>query len=788
MTLIRRLILALALIAGITPSFAQVPPPVPALPDTERRTAYSIAGSTCACAVNFALYGDSTDYQNWIEVWLNGGRVSNTDPLSGWTLTSPSGLIANLARPISDAIVTFNIAQTGTVQIVGARRPRRVSQYSENTGVPARNLNQDLTDIVAQNRETWDKLNDVTGRAVVAPPGETLSPLPPLASRSNQNACFNGSGSLVPCASIGSTSIIAGTGVAFTGSSPLTINTNLSAGSGISISGTNPQVIAAVGAGLGQYATRAAAILATVPASVTSIFIEGYAAANDGGAGFYNRLASPPGTIKAWHFQSADGTWWQLAAGPVLPRQVGALLDGSTDDTIAMQAWLDYGGTFGVVSFGQAGTAVIPTGVLNLLSGETVDGGNVLTIKRTTNVVASLMDCNIANTTPQSNIIVRNTTFTTTAGFSGTGSNAIANSSQTFTVPAGLGLTVGAGNFVQVTANSSTGARVNYEIGTITAYSGTSLTVSVSTAVGTGTFSAWLIDVYPFNGDLVASNIGLRFTACNNIKVEHNTVTGRFYNAIDTRNGNDVIFTQNIVSGHVNRGLHMGAYLTGNSAANNQATFNRIDGQSFSQYGINTSASDSAVGIGYLIHGNRIVNTTFQGIIIGAGVTFSEISTNSVQMAFNSNGAAILAEGATGTGGFQSPSQLTITGNTIVLGAQGIFIADVLYSTISGNTINGAGVGILLSGATGADVAFNTITGNVIQGSVSHGLQLSAGAASGVTGHSIVGNTLIANGGWGIISNSNTSNNNYGGNVAIANTSGAYSIAGTGNVTTGGNL
>jgi hypothetical protein len=34
MTYIRRAILALALIAGIGPAFAQAPPPIPALPDT----------------------------------------------------------------------------------------------------------------------------------------------------------------------------------------------------------------------------------------------------------------------------------------------------------------------------------------------------------------------------------------------------------------------------------------------------------------------------------------------------------------------------------------------------------------------------------------------------------------------------------------------------------------------------------------------------------------------------------------------------------------------------------
>jgi len=78
--IVRRFILAFTLIAGLAPAFAQAPPPVPALPDTERRTTYSISGSSCACAVGFQLYGDGSDFWNWLEVYLNGTRVNFDDP------------------------------------------------------------------------------------------------------------------------------------------------------------------------------------------------------------------------------------------------------------------------------------------------------------------------------------------------------------------------------------------------------------------------------------------------------------------------------------------------------------------------------------------------------------------------------------------------------------------------------------------------------------------------------------------------------------------------------------
>ncbi|MBR1086453.1 hypothetical protein JQ621_03090 [Bradyrhizobium manausense] len=196
MIVLRRILFAAALLVSAIPAFAQAPSPVPALPDSERRTSYTISGTTCACNVNFALYGDSTDYQNWVEVFLNGVQVSYNDSTFGWTLTSPSGSLANLARPITDAIITFTNAQTGTVQIVGARRPRRTAQFTENRGVAARDFNQALTDIIAQNRETWDKISDVTGRSIVAVPGETLSVLPPAGTRASQLLGFDSGGNV----------------------------------------------------------------------------------------------------------------------------------------------------------------------------------------------------------------------------------------------------------------------------------------------------------------------------------------------------------------------------------------------------------------------------------------------------------------------------------------------------------------------------------------------------------------------------------------------------------------
>jgi hypothetical protein len=286
----RRLILAFALMAGLAPAFAQAPPPVPALPDAERRTSYSISGSTCACAVGFPLYGDNNDYANWLEVYINGVMV----PQSGnWTIASPTGSLATIPRPITDAVLTFNTAQTGTVQIVGARRPRRVAQFTEGRGVAARDFNQALNDLTAQNRETWDKTNDVTGRAVVAPPGETLGTLPPAANRANMGVCFDNNGKVAPCLSTGSTTFTAGNGISFSGVNPTTITNNIIGSSPITVTGTNPLTIACATCAI-ALPTRTAAAAMDLSA-FTSMRTAGYSAANDGGGASFQKVA--PGTV-----------------------------------------------------------------------------------------------------------------------------------------------------------------------------------------------------------------------------------------------------------------------------------------------------------------------------------------------------------------------------------------------------------------------------------------------------------------------------------------------------------
>lgn len=152
--------------------------PIPVLPDSERRTEYSPVASQGPFNVSFAIYGDSDDYSSWLEVWLDGVKLAAT---TDWTLSSPSGSLADLSRPITDAQVTLTAEATGTLEIVGTQRPRRTTQLTDGRPVTARDINRTVTELKAIAREFWDRMT----RTPSARPAETAGPLPLLADRKN---------------------------------------------------------------------------------------------------------------------------------------------------------------------------------------------------------------------------------------------------------------------------------------------------------------------------------------------------------------------------------------------------------------------------------------------------------------------------------------------------------------------------------------------------------------------------------------------------------------------------
>jgi hypothetical protein len=103
----------------------------------------------------------------------------------------------------------------------------------------------------------------------------------------------------------------------------------------------------ALGNEVHQYDTRALAIAATIPSGVQLTRLLGRTSAGDlGGPGaLHKKLGSAPGSVRSWHFQSADNAWWQLKEYSVNPRMFGAVGDGSTDDRAAVQDAIDFAST-----------------------------------------------------------------------------------------------------------------------------------------------------------------------------------------------------------------------------------------------------------------------------------------------------------------------------------------------------------------------------------------------------------------------------------------------------------
>lgn len=91
-----------------------------------------------------------------------------------------------------------------------------------------------------------------------------------------------------------------------------------------------------------DYDTVTDATAATIPSGQNMVRTGGYAAVGDGGGALYAKIATPA-PVKAWHFQSADGAYWELREDEPNELMLGAVATATNAvQTAAIQSMFDY--------------------------------------------------------------------------------------------------------------------------------------------------------------------------------------------------------------------------------------------------------------------------------------------------------------------------------------------------------------------------------------------------------------------------------------------------------------
>jgi hypothetical protein len=452
------------------------------------------------------------------------------------------------------------------------------------------------------------------------------------------------------------------------------------------------------------------------------------------------------------------------ATGTVYPSKYG-FISGMTDATTALQACFDAAATAGLMV--QLGNEVynIPTGTLTIPSGVTVQGIRNKSIIRRTSDTAAVLVLDTAGTSS----CLRDVVLDSTAGLTATNSVVVSVAAgKTFTVTAGATFTGGDSVIMVATADAK-----NYMLGTVTSYIGTSLVINATTAIGSGTFTAWKI------GKNNGENCALRSIASIGFNADGIIVKGGFYVGVEFRNSADsTISFSRIESGVLNRGIYLQA--TSGSANNTKIMNCTVRGGNLLQYGININGSTAGDITNCKIIGNQVDATAFQGIEIGGAVFSSSILGNDVEGVLS--GVSILVQRANTL----IPQKNVVQGNSIIglAGTTGIHVIDCFYTTVSGNSITGGTAGIRSSHIASASGCFyTTVSGNTVSGCSANGILFEAVTANLSGQSSISGNTVVVCG-VGIQSTANTTICNFVGNTSVSNTTN-YSLLGAGVGNTG---
>lgn len=512
-----------------------------------------------------------------------------------------------------------------------------------------------------------------------------------------------------------------------------------------------------------SFDTRADAIAATIPPATKQFTVYGYTTVNDGPPSDYVEVSSPS-PAKPWHIQTADSRWWSLWAPlGVHSAQLGCKGDGTTDDSAALQAWLDFAGAAKVAAILGSGVHIVPSATLNASSNTIIRGaGPSSELRRTGDNPVPVVEAS-----SKSDVRIRDIKLSFAAGLASSSSVTISAGSKTWTVPAGVaGYAVG--DYIMAVAQ---GDQRNIIIAQITAYSGTTMAATLTSSTGNGTYSSWFI------GRHDGSNAAIRFINSTGCEARNVTVSGRFYVGIVSQNGDGDIIKENMVTGVINRGIYL--YGASGTSRRCQVLDNRISGSSSTQYGISINGTTANAVLRARIAGNEVYATLFQGIGIGGGVSYITAAENIIDGVSDASGTGIVVE----YGNSISPQRIKVVHNEVSGAAgTGIWIFDSYYCNADGNTVSGCGIGMVMSRVFATSCYYNSINDNTVHGCSSHGIQWTSNSSGTCGIGSCNGNKSVGNAGWGIIFDANTTTIAYTGNAASVNTTGQYSISGTGHV------
>lgn len=343
-----------------------------------------------------------------------------------------------------------------------------------------------------------------------------------------------------------------------------------------------------------------------------------------------------------------------------------------------------------------------------------------------------------------------------------TTSNTIASSgSKVWTVQSGLNYQVGMTLYIWTAANT-------WMQGTVAGYTGTTLTVTISSSNGSGTYTSWKFSVASAdNAAIRAYNVaGARVSGTRITSAEQKWQVGVNFDTATTAIAQDVY-----VTGAINRAFY--AYQTCSDIwfVNCDAS-----GNSICAYGFNVNPANGTCSRIKIVNCTA-TNMASQGFEFGDNTFKSVMSCCTAETIANTGFLIQVAN----TAGF--PQYNSIVGCTAASCTNyGFVLAGCFYNQITACEAVACGVGLLfgsgqISGGTTYYAQLNTVTGFRADACTTNGIQF----ITTTLRNSCTGVSCIANGGTGILFDSGSQLNRVSGN-AYNNTTANMTDNGTSNV------